>query len=140
MVLVARAPPLALAVTTTAEAPAGVPVTVGVGVGVADVLLPPPQPASTSKAIPANAVANRILGLRFLISANAIPVRPSSTKNICGGTPGTCGANAAERAVVAIVSVTGVAPVAVTELGLKLQVAAAGKPVQAKVTAPKPPA
>jgi hypothetical protein len=138
IVLVAMAPPLALlAVTTTAEAPAGVPVTVGVCVD--DVLLPP-QPASTSKAIPAKAVASRIFGLRFLISPYAIAVRPSNTKNICGGTPVNCGAKTADRAVVAIVSVTGVTPVAVTELGLKLQVAAAGKPEQAKVTAPKPPA
>jgi hypothetical protein len=143
-VLVAVAPPLALlAVTTTADVPAGVPVTtgVGVGVGVAAVLLLPPQPASNSKAIPAKAVASRILALRFVIIANAIPARPSSTKNICGGIPpGICGTKVADRAVVAIVSVTGVAPVAVTEVGLKLQVVAAGKPVQAKVIAPSPPA
>lgn len=140
--LVAVAPPLALlAVTTTAEAPAGVPVTAGVGVGVAVVLLLPPQPASTSKAMPANAVASRILALLFFINANAITARPNSTKNICGGTPpGIRGTKVADRAVVAIVSVTGVGPVAVTEVGLKLQVAAAGNPVQAKVIAPSPPA
>ena len=50
------------------------------------------------------------------------------------------GTTAADRAVVAMLKVTGVTPVALTEEGLNVQVAAAGSPLQAKVTAPSPPA
>lgn len=140
--LVAVAPPLALlAVTITAEVPAGVPNPLGPGVGVgAGVLLLTPQPASNSKANPAEAVASRTFEffVRASASANAVsPIMPSSKVN-CGGTPFGSG-TAVDRAVVAIVSVTGVAPAAVTDAGLKLQVLAAGRPLQAKVTAPRLP-
>ena len=141
--LVAVAPPLALlAVTTTAEVPAGVPNPFGPGVGVgpgAGVLLTP-QPASSSKASPAEAVASRSLEFFVRASANAnavSPSKPSSNVN-CGGTPFSCG-KADDRAVVAIVSVTEVVPAVITDAGLKLQVLAAGRPLQAKVTAPRLP-
>lgn len=140
-VLVAVAPPLALvAVTMTAEVPAGVPNPFGPGVGVgAGVLLLTPQPASSSKANPAEDVARRIFGFFERASANASavsPNRPSSKVN-CGGTPFGSG-TAVDRAVVAMVSVTGVVPAAETDAGLKLQVLAAGRPLQAKVIAPSP--
>lgn len=142
-VLVAVAPPLALlAVTITAEVPAGVPNPFGPGVGVgpgAGVLLTP-QPASSSKASPAEAVAKRIFEFFVRASANAnavSPAKPSSKVN-CGGTLFGSG-TAAERAVVAMVNVTGVVPAVVTDVGLKLQVLAAGRPLQAKVTAPRLP-
>jgi len=142
-VLVAVAPPLALlAVTPTAEVPAGVPNPFGPGVGVgpgAGVLLTP-QPASSSKANPAAAVARRIFEFRERASANASavsPIKPRSNVN-CGGTPFGSG-TAVDRAVVAMVSVTGVVPAAVTDAGLKLQVLAAGRPLQEKVTAPRLP-
>lgn len=145
-VLAAVAPPLALlAVTMTAEVPAGVPNPFGPGVGVgpgAGVLLTP-QPAVSTKTRPAKAVASLIFfALEFFerVSARASavsPIKPSSTV-ICGGTPFGSG-KADERAVVAIDNVTGVAPAAVTDAGLKLQVLAAGRPLQAKVTAPRLP-
>src|SRR5579864_6023043 len=123
----------------TAEVPAGVPRPFSPGVGVGDgVLLFTPQPASSSKAKPAETVASRIFGFFVRASANAVsPNMPSSTVN-CGGTPFGCGI-AAERAVVAMVSVTGVVPAVVTDAGLKLQVLAAGSPLQTKVTAPRLP-
>ena len=146
IVLVAVAPWLALvAVTTTEDVPAGVPSPFGPGVGVgpgAGVLFTP-QPASSNKANPAEAVASRtFLDLEFFeqpsASANAVsPTKPSSKVN-CGGTPFGRGI-AVERAVVAIDNVTGVVPAAVTDAGLKLQVLAAGRPLQAKVTAPRLP-
>lgn len=141
--LVAVAPPLALlAVTITADVPAGVPNPFGPGVGVGEgVLLFTPQPASSSKAKPADAVASLIFFVfEFLEQASASAVSPSraSSKVNCGGTPFGCGM-AVERTVVPIVSVTGVAPAAVTDAGLKVQVLAAGKPLQAKVTAPRLP-
>jgi hypothetical protein len=153
-VLVAVAPPLALlAVTIIAEVPAGVPtpsgtgvgvgVRVGVGVGPGPEVLLPPQPVISSKANPAEAVANLIF-LTFELfdraSASASAVRPSNPSNIvnCGGTPFVCGI-AIERAAVAMVSVTGVVPTAVTDVGLKVQVLAAGRPLQANVTAPRLP-
>ena len=141
--LVAVAPPLALlAVTTTAEVPAGVPNPFGPGVGVgpgAGVLLTP-QPASSSKANPAEAVASRTFEffVRASASANvASPTKPSNNVN-CGGTPFGSG-TAVDRAVVAMVSVTGVVPATDTDAGLKLHVLAAGRPLQAKVTAPRLP-
>src|SRR5579864_157586 len=142
-VLVAVAPPLALlAVTTTAEVPAGVPSPFGPGVGVGPGVgeLFTPQPARSSKAKPAEAVASRIFEFFERPSANASaasPIMPSNKVN-CGGTPFGSG-RAVDRAVVAMVSVTGVVPAVVTEGGLKLQVLAAGKPLQAKVTAPRLP-
>jgi len=142
-VLVAVAPPLALvAVTITAEVPAGVPNPFGPGVGVgpgAGVLLTP-QPASSSKANPAEAVASRSFEFFERPSARAKavnPIKPSSNVD-CGGKPFSCGI-VVERAVVLMVRVTGVVPAAVTDAGLKLQVLAAGRPLQAKVTAPRLP-
>src|SRR6185369_1339911 len=131
-----------LAVTTTAEVPAGVPNPFGPGVGVGPGVgeLFTPHPASSSKANPAEAVASRIFEFRERASARASavsPIKPSSKVN-CGGTPFGSG-TAVERAVVAIVSVTGVVPAAVTDAGLKLQVLAAGRPLQAKATAPRLP-
>ena len=140
--LVAVAPPLALlAVTITAEVPAGVPSPFGPGVGVGDgVLWFTPQPANSSKASPAEAVASR--SFEFFVRASArasavSPINPRSKVN-CGGTPFGSGM-AVDRAVVPIVSVIGVVPAAVTDAGLKLQVLAAGRPLQAKVTAPRLP-
>lgn len=144
-VLVAVAPPLALvAVTVTVDVPAGVPTPcgtgVGVGVGLGAGLLLTPQPTSNSKAMPADAVASRTFEFRERVSASAnavSPINPSSKVN-CGGTPFICGM-AADRAVVVIDSVTGVVPAADTDGRLKLHVLAAGRPLQAKVTAPRLP-
>ena len=84
-VLVAIAPPLALlAVTITAEVPAGVPSPFGPGVGVGDgVLWFTPQPANSSKANPAEAVASR--SFEFFVRASArasavSPIKPRSEK------------------------------------------------------------
>jgi len=142
-VLVAVAPWLALvAVTTTAEVPAGVPSPFGPGVGVgpgAGVLLTP-QPVVNSKTKQAEAVANRIFEFFCRTSVNASAVSPRTAKNKinCGGTPFGCGM-VEDRAVVLMVSVTGVVPAAETDGGLKLHVLAAGRPLQAKVTAPRLP-
>jgi hypothetical protein len=142
-VLVAVAPWLALlAVTITAEVPTGVPNPFGPGVGVGPGVdeLFTPQPASNSKAKPAEAVASRIFEFfdRNSVSASAVNPRTPSSRVNCGGTPFGCGI-ADDRAVVAMVSVTGVVPAAVTDPGLKVQVLAAGRPLQAKVTAPRLP-
>jgi hypothetical protein len=139
-VLIDVAPPLALvAVTVTAEVPAGVPVKATGGT----FLLSPPQPAIASKAIAAKPVASRILLLLVLVSASAIPASPisaSSAVNNGGMAPGPGGRTADDRAVVVMLMVTGVMPVALTDVGLKLQVVALGRPLQAKVIAPSPPA
>jgi len=142
-VLVAVATWLALvAVTTTADVPAGVPTPFGPGVGVgpgAGVLLTP-QPAVSSKTKPTEAVASRTFAFFVRVSASASamsPIKPSSKVN-CGGTPFGCGI-ADDRAVVAIDSVTGVVPAVDTDGGLKVQVLAPGRPLQAKVTAPRLP-
>ena len=143
--LVAVAPPLALlAVTITADVPAGVPTDCGTGVGVGDGLgaglLLTPQPALSNKTRQAEAVASRIFEFFERVSASAKAVSPTSPRSIvnCGGAPFGCGI-AVERAVVAMVSVTGVVPAAVTDAGLKVQELAAGRPLQAKVTAPRLP-
>jgi len=142
-VLVAVAPPLALlAVTMTAEVPAGVPNPFGPGVGVGPGVgeLFTPQPASSSKAKPTEAVASRSFEFfeRPSASASAVsPISPNSKVN-CGGALFGCGI-ADDRTVVAMVSVTGVVPAAVTDAGLKLHVLAAGRPLQVKVTAPRLP-
>jgi hypothetical protein len=111
------APPLALlAMTAIAEVPAGVPNPFGPGVGVGPGVgeLFTPQPASSSKAKPMEAVASRtFLDLEFFerptASANAVsPTKPSSKVNR-GGTSFGSGI-AVDRAVVAIVSVIGVVP------------------------------
>ena len=140
--LVAVAPPLALvAVTVTAEVPAGVPTDCRTGVGVGlGALGATPQPAVSNKTRHAEAVANLILELFERVSVNAkavSPKAPSSNVN-CGGTPLICGM-APERAVVLMVSVTGVVPAVDTDGGLKAQLLAAGRPLQAKVTAPRLP-
>jgi hypothetical protein len=124
------APPLALlAVTAIAEVPAGVPNPFGPGVGVGPGVgeLFTPQPASSSKVKPTEAVASRtFLDLEFFerrsASANAVsPTKPSSKVN-CGGTPFGSGI-AVDRAVVAIDSVIGVVPAArsLVTLRIKLQ-------------------
>jgi len=142
-VLVAVAPWLALvAVTTTAEVPAGVPSPFGPGVGVgpeAGVLLTP-QPVVNSKTRQAEAVAKRIFEFFCRTSVNASAVSPRTpSRNVnCGGMPFGCGM-ADDRAVVLMVSVTGVVPAADTDGGLKVQLLAAGRPLQAKVTAPRLP-
>lgn len=141
--LVAVAPWLALvAVTVTAEVPAGVPspFSPGVGVGPAVCVLLTPQPAVSSKTRQAEAVANRIFEFRERPSARTNAVSPStpSSKVNCGGTPFTCGM-AEDRTVVLMFRVTGVVPAADTDAGLKVQVLAAGRPLQAKVTAPRLP-
>ena len=141
--LVDVAPWLALvAVTITAEVPAGVPspFSPGVGVGPGAGVLLTPQPTSSNKARQAEAVANRIFEFfcRTRVNANAeSPIRPSSKVN-CGGTPFGCGMTD-DRAVVLMVRVTGVVPAVDTDGGLKVQVLAAGRPLQAKVTAPRLP-
>jgi hypothetical protein len=65
------------------------------------------------------------------------PRKPRNNIN-CGGTP-FGGGIVDDRTVVLMVSVTGVVPDADTDGGLKVQLLAAGRPLQAKVTAPRLP-
>ena len=131
-VLVAVAPWLALeAVTTTANVPVGVP-----GLCCTAVPMLTLHPAMLSNARQASAPASRNLRPRSWLSARAV-IPASTSSNIAGGTlPGPCGGNVVDFAVVVIVIVTG--PVVVTDAGLKLHAAPAGRPLQAKVTAPSP--
>src|ERR1043166_1507387 len=132
--LVAVAPPLALlAVTVTAKVPAGVP---GVCVS-AGVFILTPHAASRSNAATAIPAAN--LSLSFLVcqlSTVAMMLRSASSAAYGSIGHGSRGENTTDFAVVAMLMVTG--EVVVTDGGLKLHVAPAGSPLQAKVIAPSP--
>src|SRR6185312_17310863 len=131
-----------VAVTTTADVPAGVPspFSPGVGEGPGAGVLLTPHPASNSKARQAEAVANRIFKFFCRASVRASAVSPRKPRNNinCGGMP-FGGGIVDDRTVVLMLSVTGVVPDADTDGGLKVQVLAAGRPLQAKVTAPRLP-
>src|ERR1041385_2057311 len=132
--LVAVAPPLALlAISVTAKVPAGVP---GVCVS-AGVFILTPHPASRSNAATAIPAAN--LSLSFLVcrlSTVAMMLRSASSAAYGSIGHGSRGENTTDFAVVAMLMVTG--EVVVTDGGLKLHVAPAGSPLQAKVIAPSP--
>ena len=152
------APP-EVAVIARIDVPAGVPV-VGVGVGVGDGTgvgvgvggggVEPPPPQATIKTA-RHTSANASTALRrnlpaFDFAASSRVIADAQNRNkYPGGTRGEIlNENGATdpRAVVLTetVKLTGVPPFRVAEVGLTVQVEAAGAPLQAKLTLPAAPA
>src|ERR1044071_4830499 len=97
------------------------------------------HPANNSSPMQASPAASRVLNLFFppRLSASAVMPRSPSKAGNCGGNlPGPSG-SAVDFAVVTMLIVT--CEVAVTDAGLKLHVDKAGRPLQAKVIAPRLP-
>ena len=123
----AFAPVPDVAVTVTVLVPAGVPRLLG-GLEA----LPPPHPIAIPP-MPSNSVRHRSAGNRFFLRKKSRP----SARTVPPPANGHVIRFSLVAAVVAmvIVVVTAVVPLGVTVAGEKLQVASAGRPEQAKVTA-----